>query len=33
MSKTLFAPGIKMHFDQSDHKWMTLNIGVNGVKE
>jgi len=26
-----FTPGIKMHFCQSSHKWMTLNTGINGV--
>ena len=27
----LFTPGIKMRFGRSDHKWTTLNTGVNWV--
>lgn len=29
--QALFTSGVKMHFCQSDHKWMSLNTDVNGV--
>jgi len=31
LSYRLFTAGIKMRFGRSDHKWTTLNTGVNWV--
>jgi len=31
VTMALNTHGIKMRFGRSDHKWTTLNTGVNGV--